>query len=54
MRKRLTVLVWIFVLCILSACSFPSAGHTELPEQVTAAPVSREMVDLVRGIRGKS
>lgn len=53
MKKRLAAMALAGALFFLSACS--AGSHMEaLPEKLTAEPVSREMVELVRGLHSKS
>lgn len=53
MKKAVAALLCACMLFSMSGCAV-GAGRAKLPDRLTAEPVSREMVDLVRTLRAKS
>lgn len=52
MKKRFVLCLLLCVCCFLCACAAKS--HAHLPTRLTREPVSREMVELLRCVRGNS
>ena len=53
MKKTIAALLCACMLFSMSGCAV-GAGRARLPKRLTAEPVSREMVDLVRTLRANS